>query len=748
MRAEAQQRIGHLYPTVRLPSRSGRVQGPADRRGHGEGVEATVIAWLWARTVRCPNPACGAQMPLVRSFWLSARKGHEAWVDPMVDQAAKSVRFEVRTGRGAPPEGTVNRRGARCVVCGQAVPFAHVRAEGKAGRMSARLMAIVANGEKGRAYLPPLEEHVRLAQTARPAWHPDAKLPQNPRDFKTPNYGMTTFADLFTPRQLVALTTFSDLVGEARERVRRDAVAAGIPDDGACLDQGGRGAAAYADAVVTYLALAVSRLADYSNALCTWNPTNGNIRNLFQRQAIPMAWDFAEANPVQGKLAFDGVAGWVADGLSNAPTSSQPARVEQLDACVATIDFATPPVVSTDPPYYDNIGYSDLSDFFYVWLRRSLRDVYPLEFSTVLTPKEAELIASPYRFEGSQQAAEEHFRSGFRRAFENVAAVANRAFPITVYYAFKQQEDDSEDGQDRASTGWETMLEGLIESGFQITGTLPVRTTKKARSVARDANALASAIVIVARHRSGSAPLATGREFVSALKKEMPAGLRSLMEANIAPVDFAQAAIGPGMAVYSRYGKVLQADGSPMPVRTALQLINAELDEYLTALEGELDPDTRFCLAWFEAHGMDEAAFGEADVLARAKNTSVHGLAQDGTLRAQAGKVRLLRRDEYPDDWDPARDRRLTVWECTQYLIRALERDGEEGAARLAVRLGGGRSEEARALAYRLYAICERKGWTQEALAYNLLAAAWGEVQSKAAALPWQYQQGQLPSGS
>ncbi len=728
MRDEVDRRIGHLYPKVKLPKEQG-------------GGEATVIAWLWARTVKCPNPACGATMPLARSFALSTKAGKNAWVEPVIDKSAKTVRFKVRTGNGSPPDPPKMGRGAkfRCLVCGEPSEDSHIKAEGMAGRMGAQLMAVVAEGRGGRVYVTASDEQERVAKQAVPGWKPDAQLPDNTRWFSPPVFGLRTYGDLFTPRQLVALTTFSGLVGEARERIRADALAAGLPDDGAPLESGGRGAQAYADAAATYLAFAVDRCADFNCALTRWVPSNEKVMNLFARQAIPMVWDFAEAN-----LLADVVGGWqkcvnyIADCVVETPAvQSAGGDVTQLDATAAPLMVAAP-LVSTDPPYYDNIGYADLADFFYVWLRRSLGGVYPALFSTLLTPKSQELIATPYRFYGDKQRAQDFFESGLREAFQRMNEVMCYSYPLTVYYAFKQAESEARpDGGSVttaiASTGWETMLTGLLVSGFQVIGTWPLRSEQSERLIGAGTNALASSVVLVCRPRSDDAPIATRRELTAALHRELPAALRELQQGNIAPVDLAQATIGPGMAVFSRYAKVLEADGSAMRVRTALQLINQELDAYLAEQEGDFDGDTRFCIAWFEQRGMEEGPFGEADVLARAKNTSVEGLVRAGVLLAKAGKVRLLRREEYPDDWNPLEDHRLTVWECAQHLIRALERGGEAEAAKLAARLGGGRSEDARALAYRLYAICERKGWSQEALAYNMLVAAWRDVQAKAA---------------
>jgi putative DNA methylase len=685
MRERALERIGHLYPKATLP----------------DGREATVIAWLWARTVTCPNPACGARMPLVRSFALSTKKGKEWHVQPVVE--GTEVRFEVRQGKDA-PDGTVGRRGARCVVCESTVPLDHVRAEGQAGRMDARLMAIVAEGERGRVYLPPREEHEAIARSAEPQNVPDTDLPAQALGFRVQGYGMRKHRDLFTPRQLVALTTVSDLVGEARERVLADG-----------------GDEAYADAIATYLAFGVDRSADRGSTICSWDAGYVKVRNTFARQAIPMTWDFAEGNPFSGSTGnFDGALEWVAEVVEAAPAAVC-AVAHQLDAAAA-IDSVAEPMLATDPPYYDNIGYADLADFFYVWLRRSLGRVYPELFSTLLTPKAQELVADSHRFSGDRTQAERFFQDGLGRSFERMRGVHDSDYPLTLFYAFKQAEDDLDGAT--ASTGWETMLAGLVRAGFSITGTWPMRSELGNRMRNLDSNALASSIVLVCRPRPAEAPIATRRDFIAALKAELPEALRTLQHGSIAPVDLAQAAIGPGMAVFSRYAK---ADGQPMSVRSALGLINQALDEILAEQEGDFDPDTRFAVAWFEQRGAQEGPFGEADVLARAKNTSVEGMERAGIIVSRAGKVRLVRRDELDPAWDPATDRRLTVWEVAQHLIRRLDEQGEAGAAELLRRVGG-LGEAARELAYRLYAICERKGWAQEALGYNALVASWPEI--------------------
>jgi len=697
IRDMATESIGDLYPRAKLPT----------------GGEAPVAAWIWARTVTCPNPACGITMPLVRTFSLSTKKGKEASLNPRVGIDGTDVLFDVVAAKGGP--GTVERTGATCLACGTSVPLAYVRSEGRAGRIGQQLLAIVAETPRGRVYLRADQAHVDTARQARPEDAPDTDLPTAALGFRVQAYGMLKHRDLFTPRQLVALITLTDLVSEARD----DLIAGGSDSD-------------YADAVATFLALAISRLADFSNSLCSWDAGNTNMRQLFSRQTISMAWDFAETNPLQGVVSVDDCTGWAASAIERFPYRPElRGVVQQLDAARAVTEGGA--CVSTDPPYYDNIGYADLSDFFYIWLRRSLRNIHPDLFSTVLTPKSAELIANPHRFD-TARAADHFFEEGLRESFGLLRRSASGEIPMTVYYAFKQTEDEK-DGTGVSSTGWETMLKGLLESGFAVTGTWPIRTEQQQRTRAANSNALASSIVLVCRPRPVDAPVTTRRDFVSTLRAELPSPLRALQHGHIAPVDLAQAAIGPGMAIFSRYQKVVEADGSEMTVRIALALINHALDEVLAAQESDLDPDTRFAVAWFEQSGNNDGPFGDADILARAKNTSVQGLVDAGLLRSRGGKVRLLKRSELVAEWDPAADRRLTVWEVTQHLVKRLEDGGEGGAADLLRRVGG-LGETARELSYRLYAICERKGWAQDALGYNGLAVSWPEIARLAAESP------------
>ncbi|MCC6801846.1 MAG: DUF1156 domain-containing protein [Anaerolineae bacterium] len=722
MREKAWGRIGHLYPTH-----------------NGE----TVIAWLWARTVKSPNPAVDAYVPLVRSFILSKKSGREAWAKPIVE--GNSVRFEVTKGK--PPkgeEGTVNRNGATCIISGTPIPFEYIRAEGKAGRMGAMLMAVVTEGKNGRSYYSPTPEQTQIAESAQPEWKPVGDIPEQALGFRVQLYGMDEYNKLFTPRQLVALTTFSDLVAEAREQAYQDAMAAGLPNDGVPLRDGGRGAQAYAEAVSVYLAFAADRSADFWSSLALWanQPKNELVAHVFGRQAIPMVWDFAEANPFStsggnwiGNLAF------VTKGIESL-RSVGAGYAHQLDA--QHIKLNNVRIIATDPPYYDNIGYADLSDYFYVWMRRSLRTLYPDIFGTMLVPKEPELIASPYRH-GSKEAANTHFENGMLQAFTSMNRFTSPEFPMTVFYAFKQQETDGDSSLNDpesndptsavASTGWETMLAGLVRSGFSVDGTWPMRT-ERTIGIKGATNMLASSIVLVCRPRAEEAPTISRRQFVDALRRELPAALKEMQSGNIAPVDLAQASIGPGMAIYSRYSAVLEADGSPMSVRTALGLINQELDAYLAEQDGNIDPDTRFAIAWFEQFGFNEGEFGQADVLARAKNTSVEGVQTAGVVTAGRGKVRLIHWKDYdPGAWNPQSDKRLTVWEATHHLIERLNTHGEAGSAVLMTSMPPEMAAEARSLAYRLYNVCERKGWAEHARDYNALVISWAEIGDQAASI-------------
>ncbi|EWH01928.1 DUF1156 domain-containing protein [Halomonas sp. BC04] len=660
MREEAFKRIGHLYPKVKITS--DMVAERPDLKQY-EGEELTVIAWLWARTVKSPNPAYShVDVPLVRSFVVSSKKGKETWVEPVVD--GDGYHFEVRLGKqpADAATGTVERTGGTCIMSQTAMPFKYIRAEGKAGRLGLRLMALVAEGRRGRVYLSPTEEMITAANSAKPTWKPEHSLPVNPRDFKTPNYGLSSFGDLFTPRQLVALTTFSDLVQEAREKAIADAKSASLPDNCRGLAQGGSGATAYGDAVAVYLGFSVSKLSDAQTSLCRWKPTMDQSIATFGRQALPMVWDFSEAN------AFCGKAGDILTSLKNMMrvldgfSHLGQGIASQADAASQDVSYGK--VVSTDPPYYDNIGYADLSDFFYVWMRRSFRNIYPDLFGTMAVPKAEELVATPYRH-GSKEKAETFFMDGMTRAIHNLAVQAHPAFPVSIYYAFKQSE--TKEGS-TTSTGWVTFLEAVIQAGFSIDGTWPMRTEMGNRMIGSGTNALASSIVLVCRKRETNAESISRRNFQRQLREEMPEALETMIggetgQAPIAPVDLAQSAIGPGMAIYSKYEAVLNQDGSKMSVHDALVLINRAITEFLSPDSGNFDADTQFCASWFDQYAWSAGPFGEAQVLAQAKGTTVDGVKEAGVVESGSGKVRLLKWGEYQSEWDPTTDKRTPVWE-------------------------------------------------------------------------------------
>jgi putative DNA methylase len=698
MTKQAERLVGHLYPQI-------------------DGK--TVIAWIWARTVTCPNPGCGIAMPLVRSLWLSKKPGKEAYVVTRVIADASHpsghrVAFTVSRDQWGGPqpgaEGTVGRSGAQCVSCGTSVPLTYIRKEGQAKRIDSELMAVVAEGDRQRDYLTATAEQARFAEVSRPDNVPSGELPKNPRDFKTPNYGMTTWADLFTNRQLTALTTLSDLVLEARAEVVKDG-----------------GSSDYADAVATYLGLAVSRSLDYSSNICSWHSGRDTTRNVFARQAIPMVWDFVESNLLSGRSgSIDSQISWIANTVASLPRHPVPGEAHQADASSApTRSF----LISTDPPYYDNIGYADLSDFFYVWLRRTLRSIYPDLLSTVLVPKSEELVANPYRHNG-KEGAKIFFENGFINVFARARESALQDFPVTVYYAFKQSEN-GEDGE--ASTGWETLLEGMIQSGWEITSTWPMRSELSNRMLASGNNALASSIVLSLRARSANAATTDRRGFISALESELPEALRRLQQGQIAPVDLPQAAIGPGMAVFSRFAGVIESDGSRMTVRAALARINEILDRVLNEQEGDFDPPTRFAIAWYRQHGYGIGKFGDADSLARARNTSVEAMDREGTLTSRSGHVQLIKPEDLDWEYSVASDLHISSWEILHHLIKSLDREGI-GAASEFLREALHRSaadvdtDLLKELGHLLFRIAEGSGWTRDALVFNNLVTSWADI--------------------
>jgi putative DNA methylase len=733
MRREAQRHIGQLYPPVEITADMAKERPDLKPL---IGQKLTVIAWIWARTVKSPNPAFRhVDVPLASTFVLSTKPGKESWIEPVIKE--DGYRFTVRTGKlnnaEAAKAGTKLGRGAnfRCLMSGTPIEGDYIKAEGKAGRIGARLMAVVAEGTRSRVYLTPMAEHETTAEKVQVDWKPELPISGSSQYLGVKPYGIDHFDGLFTSRQLVALGIFSELVREARERVRKDAQDLMIPEGEAAQRQGGKGAESYAEAVAVYLACAVSRSADFWSSMCIWanQPKNELVTHLFGRQAISMAWDFGEANPFSDSggnfLKNLDYVGRVVEFL--------PAGVAghacQQDA--ATNELSTSRVISTDPPYYDNVPYADLSDYFYVWLRRSQRDVFPELFATLAVPKTEELVAFSYRHEDGKLGAERFFLSGMTAAMRRIAEQGHPAFPVSIYYAFKQAENDNYGAV--GSTGWETFLGAVIAAGFSISGTWPVRTERSGRMRENSSNALASSIVLVCRPRPATAETVSRRAFLRELNQVLPEALDEMTlgsgddRSPVAPVDLSQAIIGPGMAVFSKYSAVLEADGTPMTVQAALRLINRFL------AEDDFDHDTQFCLHWFEQYGWREGRFGEADTLARAKGTSVDGVRQSGVLFATGGIVRLLKWVEYPSDWNPVGDERLPIWEALHHLIRIFKEEGETGAGKVLAAVAA-KIEPTRQLSYRLYTLCERAGWAEDARAYNEIITSWSAIESAAAA--------------
>lgn len=719
LRQEAEKEIGHLYP-----------------KAHVDGQEADVIAWIWARTVTCPNPACAIDLPLVRSWWLGKRKGREAYVVPYIIEdsshpSGKRISFTIgndpEEGPTTASDGTMSgRRGAVCIACDTPVDVEYIKSQGRGGKVGSTLIATVVKVDRRRIYVAPTQEHVAAAAVKTPADVPREKLGHDPRNLWTPPYGLDTYATLFTPRQLKALTTFGDLVSKAREKVVADARATSM-ELGARLAHGGTGAEAYGDAVATYLAMVVSKCADYWSSICSWHVTGEKMRNVFGRQAIPMVWDYAEAMPFSDASGgYLGQLDWVAKAIERTPADF-PATAIQADA--STTDALASALISTDPPYYDNIGYSDLSDYFYVWQRRMLRDIHPDLFRTMLVPKAEELVANQYRH-GGKEGARNFFEDGFQRVFARARETAFTDYPITVYYAFKQA-DRGEDGT--SSTGWETLLEGMIRAGWMITATWPVRSELSNRMLASGTNALASSIVLALRPRPQDAPAVDRRGFIAALQEELPPALRSLQQANVSPVDLPQASIGPGMAVYSRYSAVYEPDGTPMTVRSALARINEILDEVVSDQEGEFNAETRFAIAWYRQHGYETGSFGDADNIARSRNSSVESLDREGILQSRAGKVWLIKPEDYPEDYDVVDDARTGPWEAAHHLMRLLNTTGVAAAGEFLVQAqkredSAIRKDQISQLAHLLFRIADEHGRTHDALNFNALITSWADI--------------------
>ncbi len=737
--AEAVRRMGSMYPPAIVTEEIANKRPDLSAKA---GDKFPVIAWIWARTVKSPDPAFShVHVPLTTTFLFSSKAGKEAFARPVINGDAYS--FDILTG--TPPETAAKGTKAQgkgsdffCILSGAVISGKYIKDEAKAGRMGTRLMAVVAIGPKGRVYLPP--ESTDLACAQQSVDNEMAKTPLHGKaGDQVPLYGMNTFAELFTPRQLRSLTTLSALTSEARETIKNDAILGGMADDGVSLKEGGKGATAYAEAVSIYLSFAVSKTAEYSSSLTVWYSKEDRPKGLFARHAISMVWDFPEQNPLSDiGGSFIKSIDIVSDSLS-AIISPKEGQVKQANAAHGSLQ--NPSFISTDPPYYDNISYADLSDFFYTWLRQSLRPIYPDLFTTISVPKSEELVATTYTHQTKEQA-ESFFLGGMTDAMRHLSENAHPAAPVTIYYAFKQSEIAKKG--EVSSTGWVTFISAVLSAGFQLTGTWPIRTERQSRSIGVGANALASSIVLVCRKRPKNAPVTTRREFVREINSLLPEALEEMTKGSgddsspVAPVDLSQAIIGPGMSIFSKYSAVLEADGSPMSVKTAMQLINRFL------AEDDFDADTQFCLSWFEQNGWREAPFGDADTLARGKGTSVDGVKEAGVIQSGGGKVRLFKWSEYPADWNPLTDNRTPIWEALHHLIRALKRDGGETASGALLAALGGKAEAVRQLAYRLYTLCERLGQAEDARAYNELITSWTGIETAAAAAP-KPTDGQLP---
>lgn len=700
---KAKSELSDLYPEVQL----------------NDGTKVPAIAWLWVRTTTCPNPACGVAAPLTSSWYLTKKKGKEKFLHPIIQD--RKISYKICDGLKNVPDGTVNRSGAKCINCGSAISLQHIRDEGQAGKLGHDLTAIVADTSSGRSYFAPSKSDEDAAFVSLPEDLPPGEIPDKALGFRVKPYGFNNYSDLFSPRQLVALSTLSGLVEDLKKQI----VSVGSNSEWEDLDS-------YADAVVTILAICISKLANNSSALTTWMKDRGAFREVFSRQALPMYWDYAENNPLgpHGGALEENISK-VATAVAAAPIASSFCVPVNQDALKSDLSGK---VISTDPPYYDYVGYSDLSDFFYIWLRRSLRHIYPQLFNRVLVPKNDELVANPYRHNG-EQGAQEYFETGFVKFFEHARQHASVTYPMTVYYAFKQQ-----DAKSATLSGWETVLEGMIKSGWQITATWPMRTESPGRVLANGTNALASSILLVLRQRPENAPLITRSDFLSELKEALPAALKDLQKGTISPVDLPQSAIGPGMKIFSKYNGVYESDGHKMTVRSALSIINEILDEVLSEQEGDYDSDTRFAIAWFRTYGFNSSIYGNADSLARARNTSIDHLVRSGILDSGRGEVHLLspadlyEADQGQSPYDPSSDNSVSAWETVLHLAKELDfGNGVEGAGILLSQVPPQIDRElCKQLAFLLFSIAESLNESKTALLFNQLGTSWNDIEEAA----------------
>lgn len=723
---KAEESLNQLFPKIKINSKV--IEKRPDLAAYQE-KNLNVICWIWARTVKSPNPSFNTkEVPLISNFIISKKKGNEAYIEVVLKD--DNYYFVVHPGKPENIEkaslGTSagKRASFKCLFTGDPIPYNYIRNEGRAGRIGKRLIAIVAEGKKKRIYLSPTKEHEDIVKEVTCIEKPDLKLPYNPRDFKTPNYGLESYGDLFTERQLLVHQTFCKLIEKVRFKINEDQKKV-FQKENKNLDIFSN---KYAESICVYLSFSVSRLINRHSTVCIWNTIGEKIEQVFAKQAIPMRWDFPEANPLsKSSGGYEGTLEWIPKVLELFPDADV-GVVEQEDA--ATQKISNQKIISTDPPYYDNIGYADLSDYFYLWLRKNLKGIYPELFSTISTPKTAEIISDPYRHR-TQKDADKFFLSQMTQAMKMIAFQANKCFPITIYYAYKQSEKTSQGNS--VSTGWETFLEAVFSSGLELRATWPVRT-ERPTGIKSSTNSLASSLVLVCQAKSTDSTYITRKDFIKKVKKKLGAYLKDLNSINIAPVDVAQSMIGPGMEIFSQSKAVLNPDDSHMTVREALIEINNVLDESLTNEEIYLDSDSRFAVTFFESFGYEQRPYGDAEGLAKARNVSVEGIAEAGILNAFGGKVKLLRRDELDKDWDPTSDKRLCIWEATQHLIRKLETEGEVSAASILSNLKriagyGDLANNCRALSYRLFNFCEKNNMSEEARSYNSLIIAWPELE-------------------
>ncbi len=708
LKKEMMNQIGHLYPNVSV-----------------NGIDKKVITWNWCRTIKCSNPTCQCDLPLYKSCTFTNKKGKERYAH--LSYIGKKAMFEVVDGLPS-DDSTMTSKGAMCPKCGQITPMSAIIDCCKKGNMWNTPMGLVADGGSGRIYLSIPSDQLEVIQPDKPLDYASGEMVDNPRDLHTKRFGLTDFSMLFTNRQLILLSTLTDNVEKIREIAYRDAISAQMSLDAVPLNERGTGALAYSEAIAVYLALVIDKMVDYHSMVCTWHKSKELIRNTFGRQAILMSWDYVEANPFSESTGcLDNAIEWVSKCISKLVINEE-GFVFQHNSMDYN-DSIKNVMVSTDPPYYDNIAYADLSDFFYIWMRRSLRGIYPEIFSTMLVPKADELVAISSHFNEDKKAAQVFFEEGMKKTFENIFKYASDTIPVTIYYAFKQNESDENDSG-VSSKGWETILNAIISSGFQITGTWPMRTEMGNRNIASGANALASSIVLVCRKRIEDRTCSR-REFINELRKELKPAIKQLQGSNIAPVDLAQSSIGPGIAIYSEYATILESNGSKMTVRTALQIINQELDAFVSEQETELDPDSRFCVNLYSQCAFNEMKYGDADILARAKNTSVGKLSNQGAIISEKGTVRLCTRDEIPEPTKSG----VNAWILCQQMVREVDRNGIEATAKILLPHSGREAENAKSLAYRLFTIADQKKWAQEAYAYNALITAWPDIQNVLMAL-------------